>query len=83
MLFLAGLEKNDDDTYQNSMVKKQKQIGWISNPFKYDSSDDDNDEDEKTEVPTDVKLKDNVSQQSQIKFAENFFFVPNDTRFQG
>lgn len=59
-------------------ITKSKFIGTDHNPFKYDSSDS---EDEVEENKVEAK-KEPISIQNIVK-KENFFFVLNDERLQG
>lgn len=83
--FNEYLSVSDDEekgaTYSATTLNKQKRKDWAKNPFKYDSSDSE----EETETVSHNK-SDNSQQNINEHLAhsgESFFFKPNDPRLQG
>jgi hypothetical protein len=68
-------------TYSATNLNKHKHKNWTINPFKYDSSDSE----EETEIfsyNTTDNLQENVHE-NVVYFGESFFFKASDPRLQG
>ncbi|XP_067001226.2 probable RNA-binding protein CG14230 [Anabrus simplex] len=76
-MFGSNDSREKEEEYQDGMqkdIKTRKQIGWSINPFKYDSSES---EDEQEPAPVDKS----VNEQREA-WHESFFFTPNDSRLK-
>jgi hypothetical protein len=79
------LSVSDDEekgaTYSATTLNKHKQKEWTKNPFKYDSSDSEEETENVTRNKTDNSQQ-NVNENMAYS-GESFFFKLNDARLQG
>ncbi|PSN33676.1 hypothetical protein C0J52_18989 [Blattella germanica] len=80
-----GSADEENEEHGAVPLQKGKQIGWDTNPFKYDSSDEEDGGKEQSSMPMDVDVENRASTSSQlnrVNFNESFFFKPNDPRLR-
>lgn len=53
------------------------------NPFKYDSSDDEEDNFHEGESPAEKSITKSTPKYIPLERCDSFFFIPNDPRFKG
>lgn len=84
LLSMFGKNRTEEESLEEETVKQLNQniVGQDSNPFKYDSSDD---EDETINIPNNKEVKETPStERKQARFwSESFFFKDDDYRLQG
>ncbi|XP_049964548.1 LOW QUALITY PROTEIN: probable RNA-binding protein CG14230 [Schistocerca serialis cubense] len=68
------------EKYKNSELNKKKQIGWSRNPFKYDSSDSEDEYEVKKSTEPNQNSDETISE--NMKVTSSFFFKENDARLK-
>ncbi|XP_049788063.1 probable RNA-binding protein CG14230 isoform X1 [Schistocerca cancellata] len=71
---------SSQEKYKNSELNKKKQIGWSRNPFKYDSSDSEDEYEVKKSTESNQNSYETISE--NMKATSSFFFKENDARLK-